>query len=263
MYTNNVLQDTNSNKGIGTYKDIREVYELDIVQRQSGKFEDQRVFRDILLRLREGESVLNDWKILAKRFEEKLTQTERDQFSDAAFLLTKWADVDRVNIEMLRRINRPVAKIEAVHTRGREAKRATTEVAKGLELHLLIAKGSRVMLTANIWTEAGLVNRSMGIVKDIFFEEQGPLNLPKAVFITFEKYDGPTITNSEGDKVVLITPIKRSWEDKNRIKCSRLQLPICLAWAITVHKSQGLTLPKAKINIENKEFKAGLLFVTV
>src|SRR5436190_4169632 len=136
---------------------------------------------------------------------------------------------------MLRRINRPVAKIEAVHTGGREAKRATTEVAKGLESHLLIAKGSRVMLTANIWTEAGLVNGSMRIVKDIFFEEQGPLNLPKAFFITFEKYDGPTITNSEGDKVVPIMPIKRSWEDKNGTKCSRLQLPICLAWAITVH----------------------------
>jgi ATP-dependent DNA helicase PIF1 len=88
MYTNNVSQDTNSNKGIGTYKDIREVYELNIVQRQSGESEDQRVFRDILLRLREGESTLNDWKILAKRFEEKLTQTERDQFSDAVFLLT-------------------------------------------------------------------------------------------------------------------------------------------------------------------------------
>ena len=103
----------------------------------------------------------------------------------------------------------------------------------------------------------------MGIVKDIFFEEQGPLNLPKAVFITFEKYDGPTITNSEGDKVVPIMPIKRSWEDKNGIKCSRLQLPICLAWAITVHKSQGLTLPKAKIDIGNKEFAAGLSFVAV
>ena len=120
MYTNNISQDTNSNKGIGTYKDIREVYELDIVQRQSGESEDQRVFRDILLRLREGESNLNDWKILAKRFEEKLTQTERDEFSDTVFLLTKWADVDRVNIEMLRRINKPVAKIEAIHTGGKK-----------------------------------------------------------------------------------------------------------------------------------------------
>jgi len=45
--------------------------------------------------------------------------------------------------------------------------------------------------------------------------------------------------------------------------CSRLQLPICLAWAITVHKSQELTLPKAKVDLGKKEFAAGLSFVAV
>ena len=103
----------------------------------------------------------------------------------------------------------------------------------------------------------------MGIIQDILFEDQGPLALPKAVLIKFEKYNGPTIKTTEGEEVVLIAPIKRSWKDKNRMNCSRLQVPICLAWAITVHKSQGLTLEKAKIDIENKEFAAGLTFVAV
>ncbi len=129
---------------------------------------------------------------------------------------------------MLRRLNRPVAKINAVHTGGREAKRANSDVAMGLEAQLLLAKGCHVMLTANLWTEVGLVNGSMGIVYDILFEEQGPLALPTAVFIKFEKYYGPTITTTEGDKVVPIAPIKRSWEDKNGMTCSRLQVPICL-----------------------------------
>ena len=112
------------------------------------------------------------------------------------------------------------SKIEAIHTEGKEVKRITTEVVKSLKLYLLIVKRSRVMLMNNIQTEAELVNRSMGIIKDIFFKEQNSLNLPKAVFITFEKYDRLTITNSEGDKVILITSIKCNWEDKNKTKCS-------------------------------------------
>ena len=52
------------------------------------------------------------------------------------------------------------------------------------------------------------------------------------------------------------------WEAKST-NCSRLQLPNCLAWAITVHKSQGLTLPKAIIDFGEREYAAGLSFVAV
>lgn len=231
MYTNSASRDESSNNGLVAYKQFKEVYELDIVQRQSGT--EQQEFRDMLLRLR-GDSSLNDWKILTKRFEENLSRIERDQFQDAIFILTKWVEVDKVNNEMLRNLNRPIAKINAVHTGGGEAKHANSDVAKGLEPQILLAKGCRVMLTSN--TEAGLVNGSMGIVQDILFEDQGPPALPTAVFVTFKKYNGPTITDHEGNKVVPITPIKRSWEDKNGTTCSRLQIPLCLSWAITVHR---------------------------
>jgi ATP-dependent exoDNAse (exonuclease V) alpha subunit len=119
------------------------------------------------------------------------------------------------------------------------------------------------MLTANLWTEARLVNGALGTIVDIVFEENGPPSLPTAIFINFDTYEGITITNSEGIKVVPIGPIKRTWEGKNGEKCSRFQVPICLAWAITVHKSQGLTLSKAKIDIGSKEFAAGLSFVAM
>ncbi len=61
-------------------------------------------------------------------------------------------------------------------------------------------------------------------------------SLPIAVFVKFNLYKGPSVTTLEGDKVVLIIPIKRIWESKSGT-CSQLQIPICLAWAITVYKS--------------------------
>jgi hypothetical protein len=58
------------------------------------------------------------------------------------FILIKWIDVDRINAEMLKDLNRPVAKIITVHTGGQKAKRINSDVAKGLEAQILLAKGS-------------------------------------------------------------------------------------------------------------------------
>ncbi len=43
----------------------------------------------------------------------------------------------------------------------------------------------------------------------------------------------------------------------------RQQLPLRLAWALTIHKSQGLTLPKAWIDIRKSERTAGVSYVAI
>lgn len=112
-------------------------------------------------------------------------------------------------MEKLKDLKQPVAKILAVHTGGHEAKKTKSDAARGLEAELLLAKSVCVMLTANIWTEASLVNGSMGTIQDIIFKGQGPSSIPVAVLIKFDKYEGPTISNKEGVKVVPIVPIKQ------------------------------------------------------
>jgi len=103
----------------------------------------------------------------------------------------------------------------------------------------------------------------MGTVREIVFEEnQGPPCLPKAVLIEFDNYTGPAITTTEGKKLVPIPPIRFTWAGKKGT-CSCMQVPIILAWAITVHKSQGLTLKRAIIDLGEKEYAAGLSFVAI
>ena len=124
-----------------------------------------------------------------------------------------------------------------VYIEENEAKQANSDVVKGLEAQVLLAKGCCVILIANLQTKAELVNRSMSIVQDILFEKQESPALFKAMFIKFEKYNRSNIITTEGVEVVPIVSIKCSWEDKNRITCSRIQVLLCLTWAITVYKS--------------------------
>jgi ATP-dependent DNA helicase PIF1 len=261
MYIQKLRHNSLSIDGMSTYKQFQEIYKLDIVQRQSGNSEEQCQFRKILLRLHDGETTIDDWKILTTRLYDS-PDVDNRLFSNATYLMPRKVDVDEVNHNKIRSLKSPIAKIVAVHT-GHRASKADSNTAKGLEAHLLLARGARIMLRYNLWTDVGLVNGSMGIVQEILFAEgQGPPSLPNAILIEFDNYTGPAITTIEGKKLVPIIPVRQSWEANSRF-CSRLQLPISLAWAITVHKSQGLTLPKVIIDFGEKEYAAGLSFVAV
>ncbi len=129
------------------------------------------------------------------------------QFLDATFLLPQKADVDEVNYNKLRTLNSPNAIINAIHT-GRDASKTNSNIAKGLEARLLLARGARIMLRANLWTEVGLVNGSMGIIQEILYEEgQRPPSLPNVILIEFNDYTGSAITTVKGKKLVSILPI--------------------------------------------------------
>ena len=81
---------------------------------------------------------------------EKLPESKRKEFSNAINNFITW-EVDRVNANKLQSLNQPVAKIRAVHTGGSEASKADSDIAKGLEPEILLARNARVMLTANLW----------------------------------------------------------------------------------------------------------------
>ena len=79
--------------------------------------------------------------------------------------------------------------------------------------------------------------------------------------LRFNEYYGPDFL-SYGSKIVPIFPVTRQFEFKG-VPCSRKQFPLRLAYAITVHKSQGLTLLRVVLNINQREHCPGLSYVAI
>ena len=220
---------------------------LDRVMRQAGQDAGQERFRNLILRLRNAELTVEDWKYLMTRTTGEVGDTK--SFDDALRLYPTIEAVAEHNVAKLRASGQPIAVLSAVHT-GPGASKATSDDAGGLEPVICIAHGARVMLSADLWVEVGLANGALGTVEAICYEgDQRPPNLPIAVTVKFDSYSGPTLP----DGTVPITPLRRTWFSTTK-PCSRLQIPLKLAWAVTIHKSQGLTLDKAVID-------TGLIFV--
>ena len=122
----------------------------------------------------------------------------------------------------------------------------------GLEPLLFLAKGAKVMLTMNLWPKIGLCNGATGKVVHIVYQtNHQPPDLPIAAIVKFDNYTGPSISDTT-PACVPICPITVAVQLADALH-ERQQLPLKLAWSVTIHKSQGLTLSKAWIDIGKSE----------
>ena len=108
---------------------------------------------------------------------------------------------------------------------------------------LVLKIGAQVMCVANIDMEGEypIVNGSLGIVTK--FVGDAPL-------VKF--YDGQSR---------VMTP--HTWESDNVPGLGVKQIPLILAWAITIHKAQGVTLDLAQIDAGRTIFECGQTYVAL
>ena len=124
-------------EGYAAYSGVKDVFILDRVQRQTAAAandDDQRGFIELLPRARDGRLTQEDWELL-KRQPNSLTADEKAEFKDATRLFFSKREVNRFIGKKLRELEKPVARVSAVHT-GANVRRASAETAEGLERDL-------------------------------------------------------------------------------------------------------------------------------
>ncbi len=147
----------------------------------------------------------------------------------AVKLYTHNINVDRTNDAMLETFSgHPVTYI--MTSKGAPGLVETLQRGCLSPYNLVLKEGAKIMFTKNNPKE-GYVNGTLGTVE------------------SFDKYIGmPIVKTNDGRK---ITVEKMDWSidenGKSRAKIS--QLPLRLAWAITVHKSQGMSLDEAVVDL--------------
>ena len=224
-------------------------------------------FYQLLQRIRQGDIRLQDWETYLKpRDYANLPAEEKASFLNALRLFSTRRATEEYNLQRVYSLGVPVATIDAEHDGG-PAAAASADAFNGLEAQLKLAVGARVMHKSNTWTEAGLVNGQLGTVKAIVYREGvSPPDLPRAVIVEFPNYIGDGCFGLPHH--VAITPNEVT-APVGSCTAKRRQLPLVLAFGITIHKSQGLTvgegcpIERVVIDIGNRENSSGLTFVAL
>jgi hypothetical protein len=108
---------------------------------------------------------------------------------------------------------------------------------------LIIKEGAAVMFVKNNQSK-GYINGTLGIV------------------VGFDQEDGYPIVQTYSGKRVLASPTSWILENDDIILAEISQITLRLAWAITVHKSQGMSLDLAEIDL-SKSFALGMGYVAL
>ena len=231
------------------------------IQRQHA---DQNEFRDILMALRSGKITQQHLAVLNTRVITVASNAQHfgDNSPDVMHLYCKRKQVTEYNETRLNKLHVPCALIESKNTPA-STKRASSDQCMGLENVVILADGALVVLTANLWSDAGLVNGAPGIIKFIVYAPGvRPPEQPLAVIVKFINYRGPSFLEDE-QGCVPIVPIVAEFTNKKGSHCSRRQLPLRLGYSDTVHHMQGKTLSKCVIDLGNSEMTPGISFVAL
>ena len=163
--------------------------------------------------------------------------------------------------------------LQAVHPAGgTTAAKVPLEDAGGLHATLTLALDMPVSISRNLWTDAGIANGTRDKLLGQLFHLDRP---PAGITISVDRvvaaigqlhgdsgYCGPSLCRSL-PRAVSIATLEAGRELPGGAEGIRLQLPLCPDVARTVHRAQGLTLPRAAVHIGDRCTTHGIAFTAL
>ena len=220
---------------------------------------------EMLQRIRVGKPSTDDIKKLKQRVNTYIDYIgnggERKDTIKPTRIFSLKKDVDRHNLTELSKISsdeiifncidKISLKKEQKEQKEQKEKLSTTEIQEYTEFmdtivpyRLSFKVGSQVMLTYNLSIEDGLVNGSRGVV----------LSIPP---------DGKSVNVLFKNGLSCMIEYNLYEFEDDRVKFQRHQIPLVLAWGISIHKSQGCTLDYAIIDLGPNIFSPGMAYVAL
>ncbi len=202
-------------------------------------------FIALLNKVRDNLLNSDDIKLLNKYHNHDLTEEQRD---GAVYLTTHNRQADELNTKKLNQLSGKMWRYDA------EVEGDFPERNYPVEAQLKLKKGAQIMFVKNDYSgEQRYFNGKIGKIASLCMDE---------IVVEFP----------DGSDSVMLEPYtwenkrykldKSSQEIEEKIIGSFEQYPIRLAWAITIHKSQGLTFEKAIIDL-SRTFAPGQAYVAL
>ena len=133
---------------------------------------------------------------------------------------------------------------------------------------LTLKPGAQVVLIKNV--DDALVNGSRGVVKGFvargetdFARHKSSFRIhPRRVAEAERAFPRWPLVAFDNGRVLAVGPGEFSASAGKKAYADRLQVPLKLAWALTVHKSQGMTLSRVEVNLRDA-FDYGQVYVAL